>query len=94
MPLEKLQKNDSSYAVWWMQRKLAELGYYQGKCSGTYLGGTVNAVKAFQAANGLKASGTADVATLERLYHVELATPSPVPESAMLPTPALSTPAP
>ena len=96
MPLEKLQKNDSSYAVWWMQRKLAELGYYQGKCSGTYLGGTVNAVKAFQAANGLKTSGTADVATLERLYHVELATPTPtpVPESAMLPTPALPTPVP
>ena len=87
LPLEKLQKNDSSHAVWWLQQKLTELGYYHGKCSGTYLGGTLEAVKAFQEANGLKANGTADVATLEKIYASELATPTPVPQDALLPTP-------
>ena len=68
LPLEKLSKNDSSEAVYWLQCRLTELGYYSGKCSGTYLGGTVNAVKAFQKDHGLKASGTADVKTLEAIY--------------------------
>jgi len=79
MPLEKLKKNDSSEAVYWLQRKLTDLGYYHGKCSGTYLAGTQEAVKAFQKANGLKVSGTATVETLEKLYEQELATPTPQP---------------
>lgn len=79
LPLKKLQKNDSSEAVYWLQRKLTDLGYYHGWCSGTFLGGTQNAVKAFQNASGLKATGIADVATLEKLYEVELATPTPAP---------------
>lgn len=79
MPLEKLKKNDSSEAVYWLQRKLTDLGYYHGKCSGTYLAGTQEAVKAFQKANGLKVSGTATVETLEKIYEQELATPTPQP---------------
>ena len=79
LPLSKLAKGDSSEAVYWMQKKLTELGYYHGKCSGTYLAGTQAAVKAFQKDNGLNASGTADVKTLERLYAEELATPTPAP---------------
>ena len=79
LPLQKLKKNDSSEAVFWLQSKLKELGYYNGKVSGTYLDGTVNAVKAFQRANGLSANGTADVKTLEKLYEQELATPTPPP---------------
>lgn len=84
MPLEKLKKNDSSEAVYWLQRKLTDLGYYHGKCSGTYLAGTQEAVKAFQKANGLKVSGTATVETLEKLYEQELATPTPQPTIAPL----------
>ncbi len=84
LPLEKLQKNNSSEAVFWLQKKLTELGYYHGKCSGTYLAGTINAVKAFQKANGLKVTGTADVKTLEKLYEQELATPEPT----VIPTPS------
>lgn len=79
LPLTKLKKNDSSEAVYWMQKKLTELGYYQGKCSGTYLNGTVNAVKAFQKDNGLTVDGIAGVKTLEKLYEQELATPTPEP---------------
>ena len=68
-----------------MQKKLTELGYYQGKCSGTYLNGTVNAVKAFQKDNGLNVDGIAGVKTLEKLYEQELATPTP--EATATPTP-------
>lgn len=79
LPLTKLKKNDSSEAVYWLQKKLTELGYYQGKCSGTYLNGTVNAVKAFQKDHGLNVDGVAGIKTLEKLYEQELATPTPEP---------------
>ena len=87
LPLQKLKKNDSSEAVFWLQSKLRELGYYGGKVTGTYLDGTVNAVKAFQKDHGLTANGTADVGTLEALYAQELATPTPPPTDT--PTPEL-----
>lgn len=83
MPLQPLKKNDSSEAVYWMQKKLTELGYYTGKCSGTYLDGTVEAVKAFQREHNLQVTGKATVATLEKLYRDELATPAP----SLTPTP-------
>lgn len=96
MPLEQLKKNDSSEAVYWMQMKLTELGYYHGKCSGTYLDGTVQAVKDFQKAAGLKVTGTATVATLEALYADVLTTPTiePTPTLAPSPTPVASLPTP
>ena len=56
-----------------------------GKCSGTYLQGTINAVRAFQKASGLKQTGVADVNTLKKLYEKELATPEPL--SIVAPTP-------
>ena len=93
-PFRTLKVNSSGEDVYWMQRKLTDLGYYSGKCSGTFLAGTQNAVKAFQKANSLSATGTADVKTLKLLYAEELsATPTPevtaddrTPEP--LPTPA------
>ncbi len=96
MPLAQLKKNDSSEAVYWMQMKLTELGYYHGKCSGTYLDGTVQAVKDFQKAAGLKVTGTATVATLEALYADVLITPTiePTPTLAPTPTPVASLPTP
>ncbi len=96
MPLSQLKKNDSSEAVYWMQMKLTELGYYHGKCSGTYLDGTVQAVKDFQKAAGLKVTGTATVATLEALYADVLTTPTiePTPTLAPTPTPVASLPTP
>lgn len=87
LPLEKLKTNDSSEAVYWLQKKLTELGYYTGKCSGTYLDGTKAAVKAFQKDNGLDANGVATVKTLEKLYEKELATPTPAPTAEPIPTP-------
>lgn len=87
LPLTQLKKNNTSEAVFWLQSKLAELGYYKGTITGTYLDGTVNAVKAFQKDHGLNANGTATVATLKKLYEQELATPTPVPTAT--PTPAI-----
>ncbi len=94
LPLTKLEKNDAGEAVFWLQKKLTELGYYTGKISGKYLSGTAAAVKAFQQANGLRADGKASVQTLEMLYAAELAplaapTPLPTaePEPEPIPTP-------
>lgn len=93
-PFRTLKVKSSGEDVYWMQRKLTDLGYYSGKCSGTFLAGTQNAVKAFQKANGLSATGTADVKTLNLLYAEELSA-TPTPEVAAddrtpepLPTPA------
>ena len=80
-----MKKNSSGEDVWWLQAKLKELGYYGGTVTGTYLGGTVDAVKAFQKAVGLKADGIAGAATWEKLYEQELATPTPIPTPS--PTP-------
>lgn len=93
LPLEKLQKKSSGEAVWWMQSKLKELGYYTGTVTGTFLDGTAAAVKAFQKDAGIKVSGTATVETLEKLYEQELATPEPPPTPTVTPEP-LATPAP
>ena len=84
MPLKKIQKGDSSESVYWLQCKLRDLGYYTGTCTGTYLEGTVAAVRAFQKDHGISVSGTADTATLEAVYadelsHAVMPSPSPVP---------------
>ncbi|MBE5768696.1 MAG: hypothetical protein E7333_03785 [Clostridiales bacterium] len=80
LPLTTLKKNQTSPAVYWLQSKLKEEGYYTGTVTGTYLDGTVKAVKAFQKANGLSVTGTANVQTLELLYADELSLLSPAPQ--------------
>ncbi len=92
-PLTQLKKGDSSEEVWRLQKKLTELGYYSGKCSGTYLAGTQAAVKAFQQAHGLNANGVATVETLSLLYQDELATVPPVAAATATPE-AMATPEP
>ena len=83
-----LKKNSKGEEVYWLQCKLTELGYYSGHIGGTYLDGTVNAVKAFQKDNGLSQTGQADEKTLRLLYKEELATPTPAPTATPTPTPA------
>lgn len=46
-----------------LQRRLTELGYYSGNIDGKYSSALKSAVKLFQTASGVKASGTADDAT-------------------------------
>ncbi len=88
-----MKKNSKGEDVYWLQRKLTDLGYYAGHCGGVYLDGTVKAVKAFQKANGLSQTGTADEKTLRKIYAQELATPKPTATSTPAPTPTF-TPAP
>ena len=93
--LKTLKKNSQGEDVFWLQSKLKELGYYAGHIGGTYLDGTVNAVKAFQKDHGLKADGVAGEATLRLIYKEELATPTPAPTATPTPTPtATPTPSP
>ncbi len=89
--LRKISENKRGENVFWLQSRLKELGYYTGTVTGTYLGGTKKAVKAFQRAQGLTQTGVADVRTLELLYRdLPVATPVPTP----LPTDVPETPAP
>ncbi len=63
-----LKRGSKGEAVKELQRRLKELGYYKSTIDGEYGSGTVSAVKAFQKKNGLTQSGTADAATLKKVY--------------------------
>lgn len=97
--LTAMKKGETSEAVYWLQSRLTELGYYHGAVTGTYLGGTQAAVKAFQKANGLAANGSANVQTVKKLYEgvgVPTATATPevlsTPEPTVAPTEAVVEP--
>ncbi|MBD0345389.1 MAG: peptidoglycan-binding protein [Coleofasciculus sp. Co-bin14] len=62
-----LQKGDSSTQVTSLQKKLATAGYFDGPFTGYYGSLTQEAVKKFQQANGLTASGIADSQTLNTI---------------------------
>lgn len=91
-----LAQGDEGDAVLAMQERLAELGYLTEEYGGTYGETTAAAVSAFQAGNGLKETGEADVETLALLFSAEALntegeavapassepTPSPAPEGS------------
>jgi peptidoglycan hydrolase-like protein with peptidoglycan-binding domain len=86
-PFRSLQKKSSGEDVYWLQMKLKELGYYQGAlATGTYLDGTVKAVKAFQKDHGLTADGVAGIQTLTALYADVLVTETPVSMTTLQPS--------
>ncbi|MBQ2956818.1 MAG: peptidoglycan-binding protein, partial [Clostridia bacterium] len=59
-PLKSGNKGDAVYLV---QMQLTELGFYADEADGKFDSGLKSAVKEFQTANGMKSTGTADVAT-------------------------------
>ncbi len=81
----KLQKGDSGAKVKQLQRRLKELGYFEGAIGGNYQKLTTDAVTLFQKAAGLKANGVATIATQELLFsdnapiYQPTATPTPNP---------------
>ena len=77
----KLKKNSEGPDVYWVQRRLQELGYYKGYAGGKMLNGTVNALKAFQKASGIYASGEVDARTMAILTQTVTATETPVQET-------------
>ena len=89
----RLKKGSRGTAVKTLQTALKEQGYYSGKIDGIYGKGTVNAVKAFQRKNGLKADGIAGPLTQDKLYSAgKKASPeeSPAEEQSSIPKAALS----
>lgn len=63
-----------------IQERLIELGYYEGDADGDFGPKTEAAIKAFQAANGITQTGSADEFTLEVLYSTD-AVENPTPET-------------
>lgn len=63
----KLQKGSEGPEVYWMQRRLQDLGFYTGYAGGKMLNGTVNALRQFQRSIRVYASGAADQKTLDAL---------------------------
>ena len=59
---------DMGLNVYALQRRLAEMGYYKGDCTGNYSDLTSQAVAQFQADNALEGTGSADAATWAALY--------------------------
>ena len=74
-----LKKKSSSEAVFWLQNRLKDLGYYDTKCTGKMLDRTVSALKAFQKDHGLSVTGTADQKVINALFEAPTPTPRPTP---------------
>lgn len=85
--IRTLEVGSEGADVYWLQRKLTELGYYKGSITGGYWNGTRDAVKAYQKANGLSADGKAGRITLSQLYAEAMVTPTPSPSPTPIPTP-------
>lgn len=82
-----LEYGSEGEAVYWLQCRLSELGYYGGSITGGYYGGTVEAVKMFQRASGLVDDGKAGEVTQKLLYEGYLQPTAP-PTVAPTPTTA------
>ena len=81
-----LQNGSRGDEVYWVQRRLKELGYYETMCTGHFLNRTEAAVQNFQRDHGFYPSGTVNQQLVDAMAEAEKATPTPVqtPE----PTPA------
>ena len=88
IPSRTLRKGYTGDDVKSVQSRLQELGYYTGSLDGNYGSGTVAAVKAFQANNGLTQDGLAGSGTFAKLFSTSAvgtgssgaeATPTPTP---------------
>ncbi len=73
--LQDAASDAEAFSVEALQQKLGELGYYDGLVDGDYGSGTESAVSAFQADNGLEATGSMThetVITLVRRHDTEV----------------------
>lgn len=91
---DSLRLGANGKAVRTLQTRLKSLGYYRGTVDGDYGAATVEAVKAFQRANGLTADGVAGSGTFAKLYsssaktyRQSLATATPKPTRKPTATP-------
>ncbi|NCB05424.1 MAG: hypothetical protein EOM69_07880, partial [Clostridia bacterium] len=97
-PFRQLKRNSEGEDVYWLQRKLKDMGFYTGTATGVFLSGTEKAVKAFQKENGMSADGVAGEETLQAIYAdvlhpVVTITPPRVsvsPSAAVTPSPTVA----
>ena len=85
-----LKQKSEGPEVYWLQRALKELGYYDTKCTGKMLNRTVKALKQFQTDHKMYVSGTADQKVIDAIAEAGRATPEPpaasdVPETTPAP---------
>ena len=66
---KQLKYESKGETVKQVQRRLTDLGYYEGNISGNFLGHTRNAVKAFQKQNALEADGVIGEVTWNVLFN-------------------------
>lgn len=66
---------DSGLNVYVLQKKLQQMGYFDGDCTGNFGDLTQRAVLAFQTSNELVQTGFADAATWAAIYSKEVAAP-------------------
>ena len=62
------QRGDSGAGVRSLQRRLKQMGYFDGECTDAFGDSTQRAVERFQEQNGLEVTGAADEATCRLLY--------------------------
>lgn len=67
-PYTALEKGDKGNEVIMLQTRLAELGYYTQPIADNYGSNTINAMKAFEKAAGLKQDGKASVEDQKKLF--------------------------
>lgn len=95
-----LYRGRSGKDVFMLQMRLQELGYYHGTITGSYYGGTIKAVEAFQRDHGLTVDGAAGEKTQALLFSssadpvsgaaapdtaAETPVPTPVPTATPIP---------
>ena len=88
---KKLKQKSENANVYWVQRTLKYLGYYDTKCTGKMLQKTVNAVKAFQKDQGLYTGGEVDQKLIDLMAEAAAAKQNPAsgqtPETMATPEP-------
>ena len=65
-----LKERSEGPEVYWVQRTLKDLGYYDTKCTGKMLNKTVKAVKAFQKDYGMRVNGGINQELIDKLAEV------------------------
>lgn len=80
-PTKTLRRGDKGEEVKSLQQRLIDLGYYNGKVTGTYNEGTEEAVKDYQKKSSLDADGVCGPVTRAALYGVNAiyAVPTAIP---------------
>ncbi len=89
IPESTVRRNDENADARAVQKRLKELGYFRSNVDGKFGYLSVQALKAFQEANGLEPDGVAGKSTYALLFSNQAlakgATPTPVPEDTPAP---------